>query len=326
LRVAALHCRLSTQPYGKAEMKASELVEIMCAAHLGNMVESPFKERGGLMLVGPPGVLKTTFVSVLDTQYQDVVMMSDINVKSLIRFRDAIASGKINTLVLPELAKIYERLDATAKNVEGTLRALTAEGFSAASFEDSRINRLTARAMVIGALTPSVLDKHFTEWEESGFNRRFLWLLIKLADPNALERAAINWQRIEFRQAYVPMSPMGETIPNLTTHRERQRLANIVKYQPGGDHAIQLQVMVRILAVLRWWYTEAGFSRNAMETMEKFAPALGKNGIALELPTSKDAVDDAREHQMEMTNAARILASGRKTGKQFAVTNGRRKK
>lgn len=293
-------------------MKASELVEILCAAHLGNMVESPFKERGGIMLVGPPGVLKTTFVSALDSQYQDVVMMSDINVKSLVRFRDPIAAGKINTLVLPELAKVYERLDATAKNVEGTLRALAAEGFTAASFEDSRINRLTARAMIVGAMTPSVLDNHFTEWEETGFNRRFLWALIKLADPMALERAAVNWQRIEFRQAHVPQFPLGETIPNLTTHRERQRLANMVKYQPGGDHAIQLQLMVRILAVLRWWYTEMGFSRNAMETMEKFAPALGKNGVALELPTKKDDVDELRERQMDMSNAARLLATGRR--------------
>lgn len=294
-------------------MKASELVEVLCAAHLGNMVESPFKERGGIMVVGPPGVLKTTFVSVLDSQYQDVVMMSDCNVKSLVRFRDPISQGKINTLVLPELAKIYERLDATAKNVEGTLRSLTAEGFTAASFEDSRINRLTARAMVIGALPPSLLESHFNEWEESGFNRRFLWVLIRLADPLALERAAINWQRIEFRQSFVPRHPLGETIPNLTTQRERMRLSAMIKYQPGGDHAMQLQLMVRILAVLRWWYTEAGFKRNAMETMERFAPALGKTGVALELPNKRDSVDEMRERQMEMSNAARMLASGRKS-------------
>lgn len=305
-------------------MKVSELVEVLCAAHLGNMVESPFKERGGIMVVGPPGVLKTTLVNVLDTQYQDVVSMSDINVKMLVKMRDAIASGKVSTLVLPELAKIYERVDATAKNVEGTLRALAAEGFTAASFEDSRINRLTARAMVIGAMTPSVLDAHFTEWEESGFNRRFLWALIRLADPMALERAAINWQRIEFRQAYVPPHPMGESIPNLTTSRERHRLSSFVKYQPGGDHAIQLQLMIRILAVLRWWYTEAGFTRNAMETMEKFAPALGKTGMEVELPTAKDAVDEARDRQMDMSNAARILASGRKS-KPFAVRGGERR-
>lgn len=310
-------------------MKAAELVEILCAAHLGNMVESPFQDRGGMMLVGPPGVLKTTFVSVLDTTYQDVVMMSDANVKGLIRMRDAIASGKVNTLVLPEYAKIYERNDSTAQNVEGTLRALTAEGFTAASFEDSRINRLVARAMVIGALTPPTVETHFTRWEESGFNRRFLWCLMKLADPLALEKAAVNWQRINFRMAHVPLAPLGGTIPNKTTQRERQQLAVICKYQPGGDHAIQLQLLVRILAVLRWWYAESGQPRNAMDTLAKFGPALGKSGVELELPTNPDEVDEAMEMQKEMSNAASLLSRKRWSGKverRATSRNGKGKK
>lgn len=310
-------------------MRTEELVEVICAAHLGSLVEGPFQERGGIMLVGPPGVLKTTFVSVLDQQYQDAVMMSDINVKSLIKLRDAIASGKVNTLVLPEFAKIYERADVTARNVEGTLRALAAEGFTAASFEDSRVNRLTARALVIGALTPATIDTHFTTWEESGFNRRFLWVLIKLADPIALERAAINWTRINFRMAHVPLAPLGVTIPNTTTLRERQRLATIAKYQPGGDHAIQIQLLVRMLAVLRWWYAESGQPRNAMETMEAFAPALGRNGVALKLPDSPDGVDKVIERQKEMSNMMSLLSRKRwngKRGKRTAHTNGKRSK
>lgn len=324
MRVVALHSRFHTQPHGKGHMKAAELVEVVCAAHLGNLVEGPFHERGGIMLVGPPGVLKTTFVGALDSQYQDAIMMSDVNVKSLVKLRDAIAAGKVNTLVLPEFAKIYERQDATAKNVEGTLRALAAEGFSAASFEDSRINRLTARAMVVGALTPATVDLHFTEWEESGFNRRFLWALMRLSDPIALEKAAVNWKRIDFRMAHVPLAPLGATIPNHTTARERQRLASIAKYQPGGDHAIQIQMLIRMLAVLRWWYAESGQPRNAMETMEAFAPALGKNGVTIVLPDSPDDVDEALETQKEMRNAASLLSRGR--WRKGTHTNGKRPK
>lgn len=292
-------------------MRTSDLVEVICAAHLGQFVESPFQERGGIMLVGPPGVLKTTFVSVLDQQYQDAIMLSDVNVKSLIQLRDNIASGKINTLVLPELAKLYERADSTSSNVEGTIRALVAEGFAAASFEDSRINRLIARAMVIGAMTPAVLNSRFTGWEESGFNRRFLWCLLKLADPAALENAAVNWQRINFRMQHVPLPPLNGAVPNKTTQRERRQLATWVKYQPGGDHAIQIQLLTRILAVLRWWYAESGSSRNAMDTLEAFAPALGKTGVALELPQSPDEVDLVLEEQMARSNAASQLAHGR---------------
>jgi len=307
-------------------MRASDLVEILCAAHLGNMVEGPFQERGGIMVVGPPGVLKTTFVSVLDQQYQDAIMLSDINVKSLIQLRDAIASGKINTLVLPELGKLYERADVTAKNVEGTIRALAAEGFAAASFEDSRINRLTARSMIIAAMTPAIVTAHFTGWEESGFNRRFLWALLKLADPNALERAAVAWQRINFRMAHVPLPPLNGSIPNKTTLRERQLLLNMVKYQPGGDHAIQVQLLTRILAVLRWWYAESGSVRNAMDTVTAFAPALGKTGVALRLPNSPDSVDEALEQQVAMSNAASQLARKRWSGRTQAVKTKRRKK
>jgi hypothetical protein len=300
-------------------MNAADLLEIMCAAHLGNMVEGPFQDRGGVMLVGPPGVLKTTFVNVIDQQYHDAISLSDVNVKALIQLRDQISSGKINTLVLPELAKIYERNDSTAKNVEGTLRALVSEGFQAASFEDSRINRLTARAMVIAALTPPTVDAHFTGWEESGFNRRFLWCLIRLADPLALEKAAVSWQRINFRMAHVPLVPLGSTIPNKTTQRERQRCAALVKYQPGGDHAVQLQVLIRILAVLRWWYAESGQPRNAMDTIERFAPALGRTGVSLELPSGPDEVDEAMDAQIQMAahNAASLLSRKRwaKNGK-----------
>ena len=306
-------------------MMASDLVEILCAAHLGNLVEGPFSERGGIMLVGPPGVLKTTFVSTLDVQYQDALMVSDINVKSLIRMRDAIAAGKVNTLVLPELAKVYERADVTSKNVEGTLRALAAEGFSAASFEDSRINRLTARALIIAGLVPSLVESHFSAWEESGYNRRFLWSLIRLKDPTALEKAAVNWARIDFRVKHIPLVPLGSKIPNLTTQRERQRLAVMVKHQPGGDHAIQIQLMTRILAVLRWWYTENGDDRNPMDVMERFGLSLGKNGTAMDLgPTPRANLK--MEEELIRHSAGSLLAHRRWNKDKVRKANKKRKR
>lgn len=293
-------------------MQASDLVEVLCAAHLGHLVEGPFKERGGIMLVGPPGVLKTTFVSILDQHYQDCIMLSDINVKSLVALRDQIASGKICTLVLPELAKVYERADATALNVEGTIRALAAEGFSAASFEDSRINRLSARAMVIGAMTPATIERRFAGWEESGFNRRFLFSLLRLSDATALERAAMNWQRIDFRVKHIPLAPsMGpSTIPNLTTQRERARLAVIVKNQPGGDHAIQLQVLIRVLAVLKWWYAESGSSENPMDVLERFGVSLGRGGAEIDVHASVRR-NTVRDDATDSLVAARTLANRR---------------
>lgn len=296
-------------------MLASDLVEVLCAAHLGRMVEAPFVERGGIMVVGPPGVLKTTFVSVLDKHYQDSVMLSDINVKSLVAMREVIAAGKINTLVLPELGKVYERAEVTSQNVEGTIRALAAEGFAAASFEDARVNRLTARALVLAAMTPSLVDKKFVSWEETGFNRRFLWSLVRLKDSDALENAAVAWERIDFRLKHVPLPPLnGRFIPNETTERERRRMAVLVKYQNGGDHAIQIQLMVRILAVLKWWYRESGDMGSALDTVERFAVSLGKNGDSIEIPAVSDAEQGRRRReasQAEAATAASALARRR---------------
>ncbi len=292
-------------------MQASDLVEVLCAAHLSYHVQGPFRERGGIMIVGPPGVLKTTFVSVLDRQYQDALMVSDINVKTLIRMRDAIAAGKVNTLVLPELAKLYERQEVTSSNVEGTLRAMVAEGFASASFEDHRINRLKAHALVIGALTPSTQTKYFSSWEETGFNRRFLWSLIRLKDASVVERAAINWTRLNFRLSHVPLPPLEDGgIPNLTSVRERQRIAVLVKHQPGGDHAIQIQLLTRVLAVLRWWYEQSGDIRDPMDTVERFGESLGKDGAAIDVGRPPSA-DTLRERELLSHSAGRTLAQRR---------------
>lgn len=38
-------------------MRANDLLEVLCAAHLGALVEGPFQDRGGLMVVGPPSTL-----------------------------------------------------------------------------------------------------------------------------------------------------------------------------------------------------------------------------------------------------------------------------
>ena len=299
-------------------MLASELVEIICAAHLSSYVDSPFQERGGIMFIGGPAALKSTFVSVLDTQYHDVVMYSDLNVKTLTQVRDQMATGAIRTLVLPELAKLYERNPSTASNVEGTIRALAAEGFTAASFEDARVNRLKARAVVIGALTPSTQQFHFDQWEATGFNRRFLWPLIRLANSSALTDAVVEWKLIDFRVTHVPRAPLGnEKIPNVTSRQERSNLLRLVKYQPGTDHALQLQLMVKMMSVLRWWYNETGDPRDPMHTMEAFGKALGREGAQVELIPVTHA-NAAKEASIMAQQAGKQLANRRwrKSGKK----------
>ncbi len=300
-------------------MFAHELVEVLSAAHLTYLVESPFEERGGIMLVGPPAALKSTFLNELDRQYADALSLSDLNAKALVALRDRVASGVIHTLVFPEYAKIYERKDDTSANLEGSIRALTAEGFSAAAFEDASVNRVRARAMVIGAMTPSTQSKRFEQWEASGFNRRFLWSLIRLENPHVLEQAVVDWHRLKFQFVHLPQAPaFGAKIPNATTREERELIRRWVKYQPGGSAVQHTQTLTKVLAVLRWWYHEVDDGREPIDTVMSFAESLGREGAMLQLTPPSRAVRRRvieKERRQRTSAAARVLANAKRKGK-----------
>lgn len=288
------------------QLTVRDYIEAVAAVHCSSYVAGEFPERGGLMIVGPPAVLKSTFLEILDRHYHDALALSDVNAKSLAALRDAIANGRIRTLLFPEFAKLYERKADTAANVEGVLRAFAAEGFSSASFDDARISRLRARATIIAAMTPGEQRTHFERWENSGFNRRFLWSLIGLEDPTVLQQAVIEWRRIEFRVGTLPLVPIEKRrIPNTTTRAERTQLRNLCKYQPGGDQTVQMQMLVKMLAVLRWSYEESGDRRDPMATVMRFAATLGKHGALLSLdPPRRDL---KREEQEVAHVAAHLL-------------------
>lgn len=264
-------------------VRIETMIEVMYALHLSAYVEGPFKDRGGMMLVGPPGVLKTSILNVLERSYPNVVTLSDVNAQMLVELRGQIAQEAIRTLVIPELAKLYERDPRVASNVEGTLRALVAEGFRAASFEDARVNRIEARCLVIGALTEHLHGKHFGDWEHSGFNRRFLWPVVTI-NADVLDRAVHDWRYLILDRGQVPPVP-AEPIPQQTNDEERSALRMMVKDQPGGSHAAQFALMVKMLAVLQWWYARIGRTRDdAFMRMHEFAATLGKNGAQIVIP------------------------------------------
>lgn len=255
------------------------MLEVLCACHLSTYVQSDIKDCGGMMLIGDPATLRSTMLNVLDKQYHNVLSLSDLNVRSLSELRGPMANKTIRTLVLPELAKLYERGNpGTAEHVIGTLRALVAEGFRAASFEDARVNRVVARAVVMAALTPSLQMRHFKEWEESGFNRRFVWPVIALEQGEIIEESRVQRRLLDVEIGSYPPIP-NTTIPDTTTEPERRALRLLVKHQPGGNHGMQLELMARILAVLRWWYKRIDRPRDeAMARVREFARSLGREG------------------------------------------------
>src|SRR6266571_2390627 len=125
-------------PEKQKEIKIDSFLECICATHLSSLVDSPFKSRGGLMIVGPPGVLKSTMVKILE-EYHDTTTASDMNNVTLSSLREGMAAGVLRTLMIPELRKLYQHHPSTSSNMEGTLQAMADEGFSQPSFRDSRM-------------------------------------------------------------------------------------------------------------------------------------------------------------------------------------------
>lgn len=264
---------------------ANDLIEVLCSTHLSSFVDSPYEDRGGVMLVGGPGALKTTFLKVVDATYHDAIAMSDVNAKTMNALKESFANEQLRTIVLPEFGKIYERIEATAANVEGILRAMAAEGFYHASFDDQRRQSVVARATVMGAMTSATYNKRFTGWDESGFSRRFLWAVFMLDRPDVLENAALENRLLKLCFAVAPRPPLdGARIPFSVLPLEKLELRNIVKYQPGGSHTIHLQLLMKVLSVLRYWYAYIGERRDAMDTIRSVAPLFGKHGGKVSLP------------------------------------------
>jgi len=264
-------------------MTPQQLAEIICAAHLAHFVEGTLQQRGGLRLVGPPGSLKSTLAETL-YQYSDALVLTDLNMTLLADLRDSLAVGAINSLVFTEFSKIYERNPQTAMNLEGSLRALASEGFAAASFQDHRIARRKAYASIIGAMPPAIVERNFKRWEETGFNRRFLWATFGIANAHILDAAAMELKRLDFGVHDLPrVSPVSRNVPMTLTRDERERVSRYVAQQPGTSHTQQIQLLIRIWAVLKWWHHNRRSTKQAEATIQAFAKALSHDGTDLVL-------------------------------------------
>jgi len=246
------------------EMSPQTLIEIIDAAHLTSFITSPFPQRGCLMLVGPPGALKTTFLRTALIQHPSALFLSDLNINSLMKLRESLVSGRYRTIAFPEYEKLYQRKADTASNIEGTIKQLIEEGFTRASFEEQDAITYTARTLVVGAMTYSFYNKMVGPWRESGFKRRILWLGIKLSNPDKIMEAIRRWELIEIDD--VPRKFPTQDIPFNVTEDESRKIEKMLE---GQWEATPYVLLKKIYAVLKWKYRK--HPRRAMELMDELS-------------------------------------------------------
>lgn len=265
---------------GSSVIQVEDYIEAVCSVALSTYVDAPVENLGGLQIVGPPGALKSTIVKIIDSMDKGLCL-SAINMTTFRALVNDIAAGKLKALAFEEWATIYAGDPRTASRVETTIAAMVEQGHSTMGLQDERMQRLIARCVVIGAMTPEFHEKHFNRWEDSGFHRRFLWSLVKLSDPDKLVEAVIEWQRIDIPNSRVPNIPLSLRIKDTLSPKERRELQRYLRKQPGSDMTSQLRLLCKMTSALAWWYSRTGNKKDAMKTIRAFCASLGKTGDEL---------------------------------------------
>lgn len=235
------------------------------------------------MLVGPPASLKTALIEIVDC-YPNANIATDITIKQASRLRDDLAGGKVSTMAFTDFAKLYQRHSSTASNIEGFVRAITAEGFRQTNWEDSRAQCMPARALVLGCMTQAFYLSQYTRWKDDGFARRFLWSFYRLANPEIILDAIIRECKIEFLNSsnghgFNPMIPTSNSIPQQCTTDEAKKLVWLLRYQDSKE--IGLTMMKKILSSLKWKFPKD--KKKPWAIIDDFAESLKKDGAILKL-------------------------------------------
>jgi hypothetical protein len=264
-------------------IRLETFLTVLHAACLTHRVQSNFPSRGGMLLIAPPGQMKTSMLNTL-TDQPGVMGYSDMTSKTLVEARDQIASKKIHTLLLYDFQKIYERKADTASNIVGSLRALVEEGFTSAAWEEhANIIQTKARALVMAACTPAFIRNHIVDWDESGFSRRFLFCHYSLSNPEIIVKAIMQDDPIPLVLNGSVTVPFNLVIPLVEHPGDEHKLRKMLRHGQRGEE-VPLILLRKLLAVLRW---RCGKMRkpgvNAMHIMEEFSQCMMNEGAEITL-------------------------------------------
>jgi hypothetical protein len=263
-------------------MELENLLRFTSAAHFAHMVESPYKQRGGILLVAGPGNLKSTIVDNSLKPYPDALRYSDLTLKQLAVVRSQIYSGVYNTLGFLELEKIYARQAPVAMNFEGVLKAMVEEGFSHFAFEDQRMWVPTVRCFVLASVLDNLYRLHFPRWIENGFLRRFIVFKYSLSreSKTKMRSAQHAGDLVPFPASFgFPSTVLKESVAE-DESRELEALL-------GVDDSIYtpLNLLRKCLTILKW---RAKIDRKRgnptpLEILQDLRDGIGPNGGTLDL-------------------------------------------
>lgn len=273
--------RKNTKKVHRTHVNPAYLLEFLDAAHLTQYVESPYKQRGGIMIVGPPNTMKSTFIEMALSEYPNRLILSDVNVNTLTQIKDDLANGTYPTIAFPAFEKLYQRNPATSANIEGHLMALVEEGFSRASFEDQRMAAIKARSLVIGAIPYAFYQANYSRWAKSGFLRRFLWVVIRLKDPEKIMDAIHKWELIPF-EGITHRIPSGRTIKYAMDAEESAQLRSFITEQPPGNSTPYV-LLKKIACALKWKYSTTKNPGRYREVLKGMSGALSRDGAEVVL-------------------------------------------
>lgn len=258
------------------KLKASNMIECLSAVHQSKFVNGDFTQRGGAMLVAPPGCLKTTLIRLSLEDYPDALTLSDLNVNTLTQLKNSLIDQRYTTLGFGEFEKLYQRNPATASNIEGHIKMLVEEGYSKASFEDQRAQSMAAKCAVIGGITPSCYSRMITKWLENGFARRFIFASYTLANAEAIMEAIEKWKHLSLGRVILS-APGNKRIPYTITSDENRMIRRAIAQQPLHEGPFVL--CKKILCVLKWRHG----AKKATVIFQDFAESLHTKGAHLEL-------------------------------------------
>lgn len=261
------------------QVKPSTIIEVLSAACDTRYIEGPFPERGAIFLIAPSGHFKNTLINAATLGRSDVLLFSKLTGRQWNDVKGQFIEGRYTCLVLPEFENIYRGASSTASHVEAIIQDVIADGYTYGPNQDPRIPRLRARALLIGGLTPTLLERHYKEWEE-GMLRRSIWCFFHLANVEQILNAIHKWKKIDFGS--LRERPASGEIPMDITEDESRMLEDLMKDQPG-KYGTGMVLLKKIAAVLKWRYKRTKEPEQWKKIIQEFGLSLRTNGVSVTL-------------------------------------------